>query len=680
MLLCLHEGASIHVVDAGCVLASYTGCDVKEQTIQTSSRFVSIIGCGFDFEHDDQLVALVTLHHFPSSITLPSSSTGSGKIPNYQLRQTDFDEGSVIITAPGKYKLMEDISFNPNPAPTDIDAQTKEALATSSMPTAAFLDSMDNLGLRKSFALGFFAAIVIMSDKVTINLNGKTLEQSEEHALAQRFYAHIELASSPFIPAGAGSQGPANFGNQLLAATNVTIRNGVLGRTSHHCIHGNGMEGVKIIDVQCKDFEVTGMQFNGGKRIELKGVEVGPARTDVPVLGIFSHAKFIRPYVEAILANPAPECSAAALPIHSHIVNGQTVNTPKPGVDILDDLDSAIFETFMSVVKKDEHVAIPQLFQNPSGITDANQHGLIFAKIGAAVNGFAKARDVEAGNSGILLKNVHVHDLISNVREVVMFDDGTETGTPQHDPVGAALDIEFAMDSDNVYKANVVANAQVFVAANSHCLNQDPSSPDFSDFTRNKITQETVNWVAQGNPYTDDFVCNGDIMFHVQRGNVGIRLDGAHDVKIKTSSVFNVNNTGLSGSTRCGNYLYDKSHKGAALLGYLGAASRGISIAGSTDIAFKGYANVVNGIHSDYGTACGVDVFTESREVSGHVSVGHCAVNEATIVDPSVWPTHSQELPKGIPAIFGPETQELDLTIITLNDLEVQEAIEDRPY
>mmetsp|Transcript_10323 Transcript_10323/g.24778 ORF Transcript_10323/g.24778 Transcript_10323/m.24778 type:complete len:225 (-) Transcript_10323:995-1669(-) len=85
-----------------------------------------------------------------------------------------------------------------------------------------------------TFGLGFFAAIAIATSDVTLDLNGKTIQQSDGHALFQRFFAVIELADAPFIE-GAG---PAQFvakATTFQAASNIKILGpGTIGQSSHH--------------------------------------------------------------------------------------------------------------------------------------------------------------------------------------------------------------------------------------------------------------------------------------------------------------------------------------------------------------------------------------------------------------------------------------------------------------
>lgn len=115
-----------------------------------------------------------------------------------------------------------------------------------------------------------------------------------EHALAQRFFAIVELANAPFQYA----QGPHNFTNtSLMGAHSVLIHNGRFGRTSHHAIHGNNVSHITIQNLTMSDFEVAGVSINGGTFISIQQCTIGPSRNDIPVTGLFSTGHFIRPYV-----------------------------------------------------------------------------------------------------------------------------------------------------------------------------------------------------------------------------------------------------------------------------------------------------------------------------------------------------------------------------------------------
>lgn len=75
--------------------------------------------------------------------------------------------------------------------------------------------------------------------------------------------------------------------------TKVILRNGVIGRSSHNGIHGNGGPRFIVIeDIVARDFEVAGIQFNGAKDLIIRRTTVGPTGTTL-VNGLFSSTRFI---------------------------------------------------------------------------------------------------------------------------------------------------------------------------------------------------------------------------------------------------------------------------------------------------------------------------------------------------------------------------------------------------
>ena len=132
-----------------------------------------------------------------------------------------------------------------------------------------------------AYALGFFAAITVEANDVTIDLCGNEMVFGFEFYLQQRFAAIIEIANQPFLP----EQGPADWGSDFVLVDNVVIRNGTLGLTSHHGIHSNGATNVVIEDLVIRDFEVCGVQLNGFENVTLQNLDIGPSLHDVPLTG-----------------------------------------------------------------------------------------------------------------------------------------------------------------------------------------------------------------------------------------------------------------------------------------------------------------------------------------------------------------------------------------------------------
>ena len=283
-----------------------------------------------------------------------------------KLDQSHFINGTVRITKPGIYTLAENIIFNPN----EINDFFPRMDQLSQYP-------MGNSG---PFHLGFFAAITIESDNVILDLNGKTITQSFLHNIEQRFYAHIELASSPFIP----NQGPGNFGATIKVPKNVCIMNGTLGLSSHHGIHGNKMENVIVDNVIFKDFEVAAVALNGGNNCILNNLNVLNTNMDVKVLSTYSSARFIRKFLRNI----------------ENIDNQRILNLSsgaKTITNIISELESEMLK-IKNAVKN--NLSLPDsIFTNLLDGYDANVYGIVFNRKGVVVNDFiTELGDITTGN------------------------------------------------------------------------------------------------------------------------------------------------------------------------------------------------------------------------------------------------------------------------------------------
>ena len=105
----------------------------------------------------------------------------------------------------------------------------------------------------------------------------------------KRWFTIIELTTQYFSL----GQGFGNFGGNPKMATNVEIKNGMLGLTSHHGIHGNYNKNIKITDITVENFETHGIQFNGFANIELTNINVGSASNKVYFTCEYSHMSML---------------------------------------------------------------------------------------------------------------------------------------------------------------------------------------------------------------------------------------------------------------------------------------------------------------------------------------------------------------------------------------------------
>ena len=427
------------------------------------------------------------------------------------LRQRNFTNGTVRITKPGIYILQENILFEPN-ANNDF------------MPTASqIISGQYPVGTRGAYHLGFFAAITIETTKgVILDLNGKTIKQSQLHNLQQRFYSNIELASAPFIPA----QGPATFStsSNFKSGEKILIKNGILGLSSHHGIHGNTMKSVILQNIITEDFEVAGIALNGTINSILDTLTIRNTSLDIRVLSTYSQARFIRTFLQTV-------------PINTKI-NGKDIDIIKSNLNTgLDNAKKAIISGNTP----------SNMFGNihfNKGY-DGNVYGLVLNVNGVVINDFIETRPAEAiGNQNIYLQNITISNIISRPVEIIALNSisdegGAYGGKRQVGPIGDILDIK-SITKNEKYKSDLLSDAQLIIAK-AKIDNND------SHFGTTNITENIVKWSNDNTNLNDVmnnhdyyFVKRGDSMGHTMKGNIGLFISAGENIRVNGLYINNV--------------------------------------------------------------------------------------------------------------------------------------------
>lgn len=530
------------------------------------------------------------------------------------LYQEDFEDGTLIIDEPGNYRLGEDIVFNPRAAEAlGVDAYD------ASMPSAEQLAGAYDAD---AYRLGFFAAIAISASNVDLDLDRHRIEQSAEHALLQRFFAVIELADQPFVP----GQGPNNFGMCFETAKHVRIHDGVIGRSSHHGIHGNGNVDIAIEHVDFEDYEVGAVALNGVHGLEISHC-TATNRKDVPVLGTFSAAMFIKRYVDYLVT------SGSNTRLN---VRGNAQLSAEDVQQALRDSVNAVHTDVLASGAIDAlaHPAEYALFHNKLGILDGNSYSFLTGAFGVQVNGFpgVPSPGFSIPSKDVSIEHVTVRNQSAFINEIVALGAGANGAI---DPVGSVLQLLNAHPDTGApvtittwdktlaeYSGNVVADAQLLVA-------KAALAGDFAgsglDVSRLSISAAVIEWAeaAQSgasvakltnlSTVSGGWRCNGDSMFHVNKGVIAFKIDATQDAHLKDVTVETLSNFGAAGSSVCGDYSYSRSHPLATLTGYGGAHTRGVSLSGSTRVKLEQLS--LESIASATGQSVGVDVFTGSSSI-----------------------------------------------------------------
>ncbi len=614
-----------------------------------------------------------------------------------EVTQKDFAFGTLRITAPCLIKIKENIQFNPNaprtwlnragqPIPTAwdsdhfSDATCIDPKRTSDwfpnphyikdhpLPDGTTIPSWGDNRIHYfkddaplAYRLGFFAAIAVETDGVIIDLNGFILRQHPMHALMQRFFAIIELGDQPFIP-GEGPASDGGFGKDLRPAHQVTIRNGTLGLSSHHGIHGNDCHDVLIEDVTFRDHEVAAISLNGAQRVAIvKCQSLGSRQPSqntqeaspggVPVLGTFSAARFAQATAQNILHNK----------VTSPIFNAFDQHTKSRFLTALTDLGTSIDTVFNEVIFQGQATPSNPLYNNTLGLTDGPSYGILCSPRGVAVGPFMEAQtdSIPLVAKDYYLENVSLENIVIAPREIVSVSGGHRQGN-QVDIAGAVFQL-FGLDNqpgcrakDGTYAGTVLSDMQIRLAQAKGLFIQE--NPDFAKFFGTlSIEDEIVTWALagrdphfsnpfpQGTPpyklaytrhstggvldlqdsagqplgYSVNLRCNGDSMHHVHKGTVAYRFDGISGLFMQHCSAIDIANQGPDGSLLGGQYQNgsDGGHEGqgSKLIGYTGSDAYGIRLS-TCEYATLNQCQVES-VVSDQGSSYGLYVSNGSRNI-----------------------------------------------------------------
>jgi hypothetical protein len=532
-----------------------------------------------------------------------------------------FDAGTFIIDQPGSsYKLCDDIIFCPHNN-IDVASATDEEIAQAFDPIEQGRPEYNN----NEYALGFFAAVAVQADDVTFSLNGHSIAQCREHALMQRFFAVFELASAPFDD----NIGPHDFvSTTFKPANNFKLTGpGVVGLSSHHGIHGNENNNVEITGVTFKDFEVGAVSLNNVKGLEIKNCNIPNNRQDVPILGSFSAALQIRPYLKQLKAtNPG----------YSMTLGGSVKSVEA----VYDNLVGHIANVYRDVmedgfINNATHPDEYSLYDNPKRVVDGPCYVFLVHGKGPAVGGFG---EVQAENADALSNNVAI--LNNNAQNIKCFTNEVLAtvvdGAVQNDARGAILQFYDALDEEYIgmdetsgvytYTGNANLDAQIMVGK---ALNAGLLGDNILQTNVNSVSLPLVDWAEGVNTkYAPNFRCNGDSMHHVIKGSIMFRVEDCQGFNIQGNTINDVGILSKGPVELCADF-----HKGASFADgsdRMLADLRGISVAAvsayddtlssGNDASSISHNTITNFVSQSANLIAGIDIqgFSEGVDIENN--------------------------------------------------------------
>lgn len=421
-----------------------------------------------------------------------------------------------------------------------------------------------------SLRYGFFGGIIIIGEHIELNLLGHEIKMSHEFSLRQRFFSIIELTNSPF-PLGGGL--PLSMTKEKFKTSKfIYIHNGRLGLSSHSSIHGNENRNIVLSKLKMYDFEVGGIMLNGGKHISICKCNIGPNFQNLWV-----NAKF----------------SAATQLIH-HFYN--VIPQKEKSKDFLE-LEENIEKTIQAKTIED----IPILFRNEKKVIDGTVYGISLHKSGVAVGGHGESLENEKEHFGFhyTIKNISIENLVGNVEEKITY---LYKEKPLRDISGQIIDL-----TDGI---NYLVKCQL------ETKEWLKNYPDFQSTFY--IPDEFYNICIENNQeMIDKYIKENfqeklgrDIMLHVNKGVIGLRLDGINSSRMEQISIENIHNISNRTSLEIQNLIFSNMED---LKEYTGNDTIACCINNCHDIQGKSFS--IENIISKNGTSYGMIIMNISRHV-----------------------------------------------------------------
>ena len=487
--------------------------------------------------------------------------------PTY-LYQKDFVDGTYLIDKPGYYVLKEDIVFNPNP---NHDYRPRDDQVKYKLP---------------GFVLGFFAVIAIYADGVYLDLNGFTIKASKEFTLQQRFFSIIELANAPFV----FKEGPGSFSTatSFVPASNTIVRNGKLGLSSHHGIHGGMCSNILLEKLSIENFEFVGVALNGCHSILAHKLSIKNNRQDIPVLATYSAARFAVQFAKRVL-------SMAGVSV------GQKTELSRRVSILQNEMDN----TFREVMATGKTTS--KLFRNESGLADGNIYGFLVKNRGLAVDELVTPDPSVIKTRNVFLRKVHCENLVCRVDEILGISQKGGLSL-QVDTAGAVLQIDHIKDGAGIYRGTSLSDVQLYLAELAASLN--------IPIGKLNITSDVVEWSKSGQSISTVldkgyfYKTGTDSMGHFCKSSFGYRFDATDNLILEKCSFYKVKNFARIGCDFPNCKVAEVNRRNGH---YPGASSTGLNLAYCSNVLIRNFRG--KKIFAKDGDAIGIRAMFGSENV-----------------------------------------------------------------
>jgi hypothetical protein len=281
----------------------------------------------------------------------------------------------------------------------------------------------------------------------------------------------------------------------------VTVKNGTIGASPHHGLHGNSNSNIQIYDITVRDWEVAGIAFNGLKSGVITNVTITGLEHPMDFTGLVSVMLAVKVVLEDLRDNHGDQNAQAYIDALQPLIDDPTQN-------------GAI---------------------HPTRLNYGNVYG-IFLNRAFDIGPVAQVVNDQHSNA-IIIENVLIANVTSQLLETVAI--GNNAGQTMMAELFGTFRWEDAYQN-GVFAPNVLLKAQVYV--------QQQRAPQ-------KMPAGFAENILSDNPSEELFLSQVRPIFgldfpgHANKGIFGIRVDAGYGVTIKNCSIMGLNNRGLPGKS-----------------------------------------------------------------------------------------------------------------------------------
>lgn len=499
-----------------------------------------------------------------------------------KITNKSFDNGPLILSESGYYYLHEDIYIN-------------------------FLKNKEDIWKHnKNNNFGFTAGIIITGTDITLDLKGYSIQQSLQDYCLQRFFALIQLNDMPF---NIGKGPILEQRKKLNTGKNIIIKNGILGLTSHQAILGNNNENVELRKIQINNFEVSGITLNAVKNLKLKCSKINDSNNKIPITPYFSAFIFIFKLLQTAKI----------------IENKENISLK---IDTILNEIKSFYQKYINIIYKSKNYntlysELAQLkndiFINYDNNTPCNMHGIKITGSNPSVHEFHNSvnKNKELNSTNVEIKNVNIENLTAKVNEDLLLGYKKDI---LHIGAGVRISLKILTDKS-------ISNFFIKILEQIITLCEEfPTIKILIKINIDRHNLKIIKKIVNGEQLTDkqsenyNIVRNCDLMGHINKGTIGIRLGSSIDCNLKNLNIKNIINSGILSSK----YDYYKEKYNIKNEVILDSKTDGINnLTGSYSIGVisSGIANStfdnlnINNIKSTTSKSIGIFVNNESNKI-----------------------------------------------------------------